>query len=61
MVLPQFQLKKIFHWTSKGTLLVKQIDRVSMGSPIVPLLGDVCISWVLDQILNYITQPSILI
>ena len=32
-----------------------------MGSPIVPLLADVCMNWVLDQIPNNITQPSILI
>ena len=32
-----------------------------MGSPIAPILADVCMNWVLDQIPNNITQPSILI
>ena len=32
-----------------------------MGSPIAPPLANVCMNWVLDQILNNITQPSKLI
>ena len=32
-----------------------------MGSPIAPLIADVCMNWVLDQIPNNVTQPSILI
>ena len=32
-----------------------------MESLIAPLLADVCMNWVLDQISNNITQPSILI
>ena len=65
--LTKFQLKKLLHWTCKGTVfqfngqLFEQIDGVSMGSPIAPLLADVCMNWVLDQIPNNITQPSILI
>ena len=65
--LTKFQLKKVLHWTCKGTVfqfnrqLFEQIDGVSMGSPIAPLLADVCMNWVLDQIPNNITQPSILI
>ena len=63
----KFQLKKLLHWTCKDTVfqfngqLFEQIDGVSMGSPIAPLLADVCMNWVLGQIPNNITQPSILI
>ena len=65
--LTKFQLKKHLHWTCKGTVfqfngqLFEQIDGVSMRSAIAPLLADVCMNWVLDQIPNNITHPSILI
>ena len=65
--LSKLQLKKLLHWTSKGTVfhfngqLFEQIDGVSMGSPIAPLFAYVCMNWVLDQIPNNITQPSIVI
>jgi len=42
-------------WTSKGTVfqfngaLYQQIDGVAMGSPIAPLLADICMNWVIEQ------------
>ena len=63
----KFHLKKLLHWSCKGTVfqfngqLFEQIDGISMGSPIAPLLADVCMNWVLNQIPSNITQPSILI
>ena len=65
--LTKFQLKKLLRWTSKGTVfqfngqLFEQIDGISMENPIAPQLADVRMNWVLDQIPNNITQPSILI
>ena len=65
MVLPN--LKKFLHWASKGTVfqfngqLFTQTNGVYMGSPIALLLTDMCMNWILDQILNVIMQPRILV
>ena len=37
--------------------LYEQTDGVAMGSPIAALLAEVCMNWVLNQILYNIAQP----
>ena len=36
-------------------------DRVAMGSPIAPLLADVCMNWILDQASSLLDQNTALI
>ena len=49
------QFKKLLIWTTKKTTLqfnnryFKQINGAAMGSPLAPLLSDVCMNWLIDQ------------
>ena len=61
--LTHFQFKKILIWTTKKTTLqfnnryFKQINGAAMGSPLAPLLSDVCMNWLIDQSQKIETQP----
>ena len=65
--LSKLQLKKLLHWTTKGTVfqfqgkLYEQTDGVAMGSPIAPLLVDVCMNWIFDQASPLLDQNTMLI
>jgi len=45
------ELRKMLNWTFKNTVLqfnekyYTQLDRVTMGSPIAPLMADVFMNW----------------
>ena len=60
------QLKKLLSWTCKGTIfqfngnIYEQIDGISMGSPITPLMADVCMNWILNEVLTFKPQPRVL-
>ena len=57
------QFKKLLIWTTKKTTLqfnnryFKQINGTAMGSPLAPLLLDVCINWLIDQ--SQKSEPSL--
>jgi len=61
------QLKKLLFWTCKGTIfqfnnnIYEQIDGILMGNPIAPLMADVYINWVLEQISVFNTQPHVIL
>ena len=65
--LSKLQLKKLLHWTTKGTVfqfqgeLCEQTDGVAMDSPIAPLLADVCMNWIFDQASPLLDQKIVLI
>ena len=50
-------MKKLLEWVVKTTTFqfkgrfYRQIDGVAMGSPIAPLMADVCMNYVIDQAL----------
>ena len=57
------QLKKLLSWTCKGKIFqfnYEQIDRISMGSPIAPLMADGCMNWILNKVLKFKPQPRII-
>ena len=60
------QLKKLLSWTCKGTIFqfngntYEQIDGISMGSPIAPLMADVCMNLILNEVSTFKPQPRIL-
>ena len=60
------QLKKLLSWTCKGTIFqfngntYEQIDGISMGSPIAPLMADVCMNWILNEVSTFKPQPRVL-
>ena len=59
------QSKKLPSWTCKGTIfqfnenIYEQIDEFSMGSPIAPLMADVCMNWVLNEVSTFKPQPPV--
>ena len=60
------QLKKLLSWTCKGTIFqfngntCEQIDGISMGSLIAPIMADVCMNWILNEVLTFKPQPCVL-
>ena len=64
--LTRLQLRKFLEWTCTRTVFqfggnyYEQVDGVSMGSPIAPLMADVCMNWVLDQMDDFNLQPQML-
>ena len=64
--LSKLQLKKLLLWTTKGTIqfqgkLYEQTDGVAMGSPIAPLLADVCTNCIFDQASPLLDHNTVLI
>ena len=65
--LSKLQLRKMLNWTSKMTTLqfngsfYQQVDGVAMGSPIAPLLADVCMNWVMDQAAKSQARPAVFV
>ena len=57
--LSELQLKKLLHWTTKGTVfqfqgeLCEQTDGIAMGSPIAPLLGTFAWIGYLTKLVHY--------
>ena len=53
------QMKKLLTWTCKETVfqfggnIYKQTEGMAMGSPIAPLMADVCINWVLNEVSSF--------
>jgi len=37
----------------------EQLDGISMGSPIAPLLADVCMNWLVNESKKFDTQPQL--
>ena len=59
------QLKKMLEWTTKKTVLqfngsyYEQTNGVAMGTPIAPLLADICMNWVINKTSNSHVQPKV--
>ena len=61
------QLKKLLKWSCSGTVfqfneeLFEQTDGVAMGSPIAPLMADICMNWVIGKCELFNEKPVILL
>ena len=61
------QMKKLLTWTCKGTVfqvegnIYKQTEGIAMGSTIAPLMADVCMNWVLNEVSSFNPQPYIIL
>ena len=59
------QLKKMLEWTTKKTVLqfngsyYEQTNGVAMGTPIAPLLADICMNWVTNKTSKSHVQPKV--
>ena len=59
------QLKKLLIWTTKTTTFqfnkqyYKQTNGIAMGSPLAPLLADLCMNWIIDQTKQIRPQPAL--
>ena len=60
------ELRKMFNWTCKNTVLqfneeyYTQVDGVAMGSPIGPLMADVFMNWLFDNVNKIGCSPQII-
>ena len=58
-------LKRMLEWTTKKSVsqfnasIMKQTDGVALGTPIAPLLGDICVIWVIRKTLALYIQPKV--
>ena len=56
-------MKKLLEWVVKTTTFqfngrfYRQVDGVAMGSPTAPLMADICMNYVIDQVLA-VTPPE---
>ena len=61
------QMKKLLTWTCKGTVfqfggnIYEQTEGIAMGSPIAPLMADVCMNWVLNEVSSFNPKPYIIL
>ena len=59
------QLKKLLKWTCSGTVfqfneeLFEQTDGVAMGSPIAPLMADICMNWLVEKCTSFKSKPVV--
>jgi len=64
--LKRTELRKMLNWTCKNTVLqfndnyYTQLDGVEMGSPIAPLMADVFMNWLVDNVNKIGCAPDIL-
>ena len=63
--LTKAQFKKLLIWITKTTTFqfnkqcYKQTNGVAMGSPLAPLLADLCMNWIIDQTKQIRPQPTL--
>ena len=61
------QTKKLLIWTCKGTVfqfggnIYEQTEGIAMRSPIAPLMADVCMNWVLNEVSSFNPKPYIIL
>jgi len=59
------QLKKMLMWLTQKYIFqfngefYEQLDDFLMGSPIAPLLTDVCMNWLINESKKFDTQPQL--